>query len=762
MGATTDIKRFLPNNEYQAAVNANAPTALNPFATVADVTAGNTNFANADLILTDDRLHEGDGFGIEFTDFGVVEWDVQEFSITTGLFDVQSQGEILLQTNAGDNIRLVTDLTSALVIPTSINPTANVLSPIEGMLKGNTTSKELEYYDGTSWVSLVGAATPTLQQVMDTGSTATGIATDVDIVTTAAGITFNAVYAGIANSNITVNDLGILIGMNDTAGGGGDQLIWMGGDTYTVGIEVTDSAASTGFFYIADYSNNGIANHSNRWIPDYGAVKAYTDLVVGAYLPLAGGTMTGAITLTSGEAMNVVDNAYINLSTNKLSGLQYQSSGNEVVLYNNNTGGNVALDGGQTGLIKFEHDGTPDMEFSDGALAINKTYSLTFGLAVDSFYGNLVSSTITTSDKTWTLPDQSGTIALLSDITGGNTLYTADDTIGINRVATLTNSITFKGATDTAVVNFVIRNLSATHQLQYRNNGTLTNTGVTEAGQFLANGAISGYGVFGFKGNSTNIGRFLPQNLSGYINYSTLVDNPAQTMADKTGAVKVLLSTGGNNGSYFMNNVGFGTTNPLGAKIRTTGGDVVFEGLTDLNLFTADYSADRVIIGASTGLGKFHVKGGDSYFSTDATHHALKVQATGGRHILTSTNVANTTTWLQLANDLTSFINLPSTIGLHIGSTAGVGVTAKLTSKGFTATAAAAFQNAGGTSTSVIEDANGRTGIGITGAGVTSKLTVAGDVETTGAGEGVIVLDDTNGTRYRIYMSNGVLTTQLA
>jgi len=33
----TDIARFLPNNEYQAAVNANAPTAANPFATVADL-----------------------------------------------------------------------------------------------------------------------------------------------------------------------------------------------------------------------------------------------------------------------------------------------------------------------------------------------------------------------------------------------------------------------------------------------------------------------------------------------------------------------------------------------------------------------------------------------------------------------------------------------------------------------------------------------------------------------------------------------------
>ncbi len=35
----TKITRFLPNNEYQAAISAAAPTALNPFATIADITA---------------------------------------------------------------------------------------------------------------------------------------------------------------------------------------------------------------------------------------------------------------------------------------------------------------------------------------------------------------------------------------------------------------------------------------------------------------------------------------------------------------------------------------------------------------------------------------------------------------------------------------------------------------------------------------------------------------------------------------------------
>ena len=36
----TDIKRELPNDEYQAATNANGPSLANPFATMTDISAG--------------------------------------------------------------------------------------------------------------------------------------------------------------------------------------------------------------------------------------------------------------------------------------------------------------------------------------------------------------------------------------------------------------------------------------------------------------------------------------------------------------------------------------------------------------------------------------------------------------------------------------------------------------------------------------------------------------------------------------------------
>ena len=55
-----------------------------------------------------------------------------------------------------------------------------------------------------------------------------------------------------------------------------------------------------------------------------------------------------------------------------------------------------------------------------------------------------------------------------------------------------------------------------------------------------------------------------------------------------------------------------------------------------------------------------------------------------------------------------------------------------------------------------------KVGIGVAAGSITSKLTVNGDLETLGNGNGVIVADAVTGTRYRIFMNNGVLTTQLA
>lgn len=51
--AGTNIKRDLPNDEYNAAINANSPSAANPFATIAD--AG-SNIYTSDGTIAVNRL----------------------------------------------------------------------------------------------------------------------------------------------------------------------------------------------------------------------------------------------------------------------------------------------------------------------------------------------------------------------------------------------------------------------------------------------------------------------------------------------------------------------------------------------------------------------------------------------------------------------------------------------------------------------------------------------------------------------------------
>lgn len=182
-----DITRELPNNEYQAAVNSNLPTAGNPFATIADLSGLNENFANTDLTLTGDRLHEGDGFDLEFSDFNIWAVDADDdITLTSGAtLDLLGSNRVYLQVFGTGNIELQTTANGALILPTATDPTSQVTTPLEGMLKGNTTSKELEYYDGTSWVGLGGGGS---NLYTANGTIGTGrVATITDTLTFTAG-----------------------------------------------------------------------------------------------------------------------------------------------------------------------------------------------------------------------------------------------------------------------------------------------------------------------------------------------------------------------------------------------------------------------------------------------------------------------------------------------------------------------------------------------------------------------------------------------
>ena len=57
-----DISRLLPNSEYQAAINSNLPSAINPFATIADVPQGlSPTLAISNVMLDSDQIESVDG-----------------------------------------------------------------------------------------------------------------------------------------------------------------------------------------------------------------------------------------------------------------------------------------------------------------------------------------------------------------------------------------------------------------------------------------------------------------------------------------------------------------------------------------------------------------------------------------------------------------------------------------------------------------------------------------------------------------------------
>lgn len=69
--------------------------------------------------------------------------------------------------------------------------------------------------------------------------------------------------------------------------------------------------------------------------------------------------------------------------------------------------------------------------------------NISFG---DGIFSGVLDTLALTGNHFWNLPNQSGTIALLSDIPPvGNTIYTGDGTVGSGRVVSITDTLTFLG-----------------------------------------------------------------------------------------------------------------------------------------------------------------------------------------------------------------------------------------------------------------------------------------------------------------------------
>ena len=154
-------------------------------------------------------------------------------------------------------------------------------------------------------------------------------------------------------------------------------------------------------------------------------------------------TLTDTLTFASGDVvMGTSANLLIGANFLKFNTFEvYDDSG--ILTFEDTAGGqefNFSADGGNS-----EYQMTADAFICSGNGEVNIDISTSDALISylnangSAFQGDLGSLALT-ADRTWRLPDTSGTLALLS-----NTLYNGDGTILTGRVATITDTLTFTG-----------------------------------------------------------------------------------------------------------------------------------------------------------------------------------------------------------------------------------------------------------------------------------------------------------------------------
>lgn len=120
---------------------------------------------------------------------------------------------------------------------------------------------------------LAPSGASSLQETLDIGSVAS-IPTPLTIGTTS---TVAIKYDDGAGTISQLSATSVSVGVSVSKSGGIIGLVI----NNTIGGFILDTILSQGWKYTADYSVNGIAVFGDRWIPDYGAVKAYADSVGG-------------------------------------------------------------------------------------------------------------------------------------------------------------------------------------------------------------------------------------------------------------------------------------------------------------------------------------------------------------------------------------------------------------------------------------------------------------------------------------------------
>ena len=208
-------------------------------------------------------------------------------------------------------------------------------------------------------------------------------------------ITLNGTFSGAP-----VLDSGIEINRGSSTN---SRLIWNETTDYWVaGLSGSESPIIT-------QSGDGLIKSNNQLSVDFGTVSsiAYVGTQVSNYLPLVGGDLTGPLTIPSNNVLNFDGD-----SANKV-GIYHDTATSSLWLYNVGTGGDIILTA-TNGQLKYQTAFSKTYTWDANAFTIPNKTDLVFDEGTGSF-GTLVGYSIS-DNRTWEMPDDSGTIALTSQL----------------------------------------------------------------------------------------------------------------------------------------------------------------------------------------------------------------------------------------------------------------------------------------------------------------------------------------------------------
>jgi len=398
------------------------------------------------------------------------------------------------------------ELQNAVIHPLGTAPS----SPSEGQVYYNTGQDKVYVYNGTAWISIAGDITEI--QSATTGqltiSNGTGPIPSLSIVTGAvtnggsALATGDQIYDFVLGLGYTSNTGDItrvditagagLTGTVDTTSGDHIQTInVVGGDGITANADEIEVAVDNTTIELSASSGSGVVRAKTATIVDGGTGLATADQIhtfVTGYADPAGTdnstdvTLAGSLDYITISGQVITRNA-INLTTDVTGALPISNGGTGQTtaaaaanaLLNTSQGGSLTIGDGSDSIVIPGDLTVTGTTTTNNVEVVSTTNGVIFeGNVADANELTLLAGTLT-ADRTVTLPDATGTVALTSDLHDAVTVTGSYDYITLSGQQITVGQVDY----NTDIAN--------TPTIPTVNNGTLTVQGT---------GALGGSGTF--------------------------------------------------------------------------------------------------------------------------------------------------------------------------------------------------------------------------------------------------------------------------